>query len=63
MKCLWFLMQHVLLCFSQFTDTRQDRHWRLRGGLQGTVRERRVRIPVAVPARISAALGPLGPGL
>lgn len=54
-------MQHVLLCFSQFTDTGQDRHWRLRGGLQGTVRERRVRIPVAVPARISAALGSLRP--
>lgn len=37
-------MQAVLLCFSQFTDTRQDRPRRARGRLQGTAGARRVRI-------------------
>lgn len=42
MQCHWILMQAVLLCFSQFTDTRQDRPRRARGRLQGTAGARRV---------------------
>lgn len=50
----WVLMRAFLLCCSQFTDPRQNRRWRVSGGLQRAAGERRVRMPTMLPPVVPA---------